>query len=232
MKGLLVFVGSLLCSAIVLGDLPYDFDWDSKNDMRGATYMCAPTGFSQGECPKVLNKCWKPPMIYFKRHKSHYHIKSYCFNASPIFSGSDGDAKNAVSYASKQVDQEVDTDAYLKAAEARIKEIATEIPAEPIAEVATSSPSELGDFFGFECSDEQCIDPNLPTGLKLCIVVTTETILGETSTSQSCTTSTVPYQEAAASHGKTDCANEVFEDGSKVETCNSFYSDDVENNTD
>ncbi len=64
----------------------FDFDWNDKNDMRGAWKMCATTGFTEGECPKVYQKCWQPPMIYKKKKK----IRTYCKD-SPSFSVSDSD---------------------------------------------------------------------------------------------------------------------------------------------
>ena len=70
---------------IFAGDRPYEFEWDSKNDMRAAWFMCATTGFSQGECPKVHRKCWQPPLIYFVKHRSHYHVKTECKKPS-VFS--------------------------------------------------------------------------------------------------------------------------------------------------
>ncbi len=62
-------------------DNPYEFDWNSRNDMRGAWYLCSPTGFSAGDCPKVLEKCWQAPMIYFKRRKHKFTVATYCVDA-------------------------------------------------------------------------------------------------------------------------------------------------------
>ncbi|CAM5364114.1 hypothetical protein [Pseudomonas aeruginosa] len=64
----------------------FDFDWNDKNDMRGAWKMCATTGFTEGDCPKVYQKCWEPPMIYKKKKK----IRTYCKD-SPSFGVSDSD---------------------------------------------------------------------------------------------------------------------------------------------
>lgn len=59
----------------------YDFDWFSKNDMRAAYRMCATQGFKGGDCPKVLVRCWRRPMIY----RRHGRWKSYC-TGTPDFS--------------------------------------------------------------------------------------------------------------------------------------------------
>ena len=76
----------LLVSGVAEAGSAYDFDYKDKNHMRGAYTMCATTGFTQGDCPKVLEKCWKPPMIYKKKHK----IKTYC-TGTPSFSTSQED---------------------------------------------------------------------------------------------------------------------------------------------
>lgn len=73
----------------------YDFDWDSRNDMRGAWLMCATTGFTYGKCPKVFIKCWKPPMIYITKTGK---IKTHCIKA-PKFSVSKSTAKRQINEA-------------------------------------------------------------------------------------------------------------------------------------
>lgn len=37
--------------------------------------MCATKGFTPGKCPKVLTRCWLPPMIYYTPSG---HIRSHC----------------------------------------------------------------------------------------------------------------------------------------------------------
>jgi len=62
MKAILI-TGALLCLSASVSASEFDFDYDDKNDMRGAYFMCSTTGFTQGDCPKVYQKCWLPPMI-------------------------------------------------------------------------------------------------------------------------------------------------------------------------
>ena len=50
--------------------------------MRAAFWMCATTGFTKGKCPKVLTKCWLPPMIYYTPEGQ---VRSHCTKA-PKFS--------------------------------------------------------------------------------------------------------------------------------------------------
>mgnify|MGYP003617744541 FL=1 len=85
MKAILI-TGALLCLSASVSASEFDFDYNDKNDMRGAYFMCSTTGFTQGDCPKVYQKCWLPPMIYRKKHKT----KTYCVDA-PNFSVSDSD---------------------------------------------------------------------------------------------------------------------------------------------
>lgn len=86
MKAILI-TGALLCLSASVSASEFDFDYNDKNDMRGAYFMCSTTGFTQGDCPKVYQKCWLPPMIYRKKHKT----KTYCVDA-PNFSVSDSDS--------------------------------------------------------------------------------------------------------------------------------------------
>lgn len=65
---------AVVFSGAVMGS-EFDFDWNDKNDMRGAWEMCETTGFTGGECPKVYQKCWQPPMIYRKKHKTRTYCK-------------------------------------------------------------------------------------------------------------------------------------------------------------
>ena len=81
----LILIG-LLFSGVAVAGSEFDFDYNDKNDMRGAYQMCATTGFTQGDCPKVQMKCWQPPMIYRKRGKT----KTYCVDA-PKFGVSESD---------------------------------------------------------------------------------------------------------------------------------------------
>lgn len=85
MKAILI-TGALLCISASVSASEFDFDYNNKNDMRGAYFMCSTTGFTQGDCPKVYQKCWLPPMIYRKKRKT----KTYCVDA-PSFSVSDSD---------------------------------------------------------------------------------------------------------------------------------------------
>ena len=80
-----IFAGFLVSSAAVAGS-EFDFDWNDKNDMRGAWEMCETTGFTEGGCPTVYTKCWQPPMIYKKKKK----IRTYCKD-DPKFSVSESD---------------------------------------------------------------------------------------------------------------------------------------------
>ncbi len=82
---------ALLFSSSAFAGSEFDFDWNDKNDMRGAWMMCSTTGFTEGDCPKVYTKCWKPPMIYRKKKK----IKTYCVDA-PNFSVSDSDVERYI----------------------------------------------------------------------------------------------------------------------------------------
>lgn len=75
----------------------FDFDYNDKNDMRGAWKMCATTGFTQGDCPKVYQKCWQPPMIYRKKRKT----KTYCVD-EPGFSVSEDDKNRYLDEGSKR----------------------------------------------------------------------------------------------------------------------------------
>jgi len=55
--------------------------------------------FTPGKCPKVLRKCWLPPMIYLKRHNLHYHVKSHCLKM-PDFTVSHSDVDRALQHSS------------------------------------------------------------------------------------------------------------------------------------
>ena len=66
---------AVVFSGVAVAGSEFDFDWNDKNDMRGAWEMCETTGFTGGECPKVYQKCWQPPMIYRKHHKTRTHCK-------------------------------------------------------------------------------------------------------------------------------------------------------------
>lgn len=82
---LLIFVFIVAFIPVALAGSPYDFDDRDRNHMRGAFMMCATTGFISGDCPSVLKKCWQPPMIYWVKHRHHYHIKSFCVDAPDFF---------------------------------------------------------------------------------------------------------------------------------------------------
>ncbi len=92
----LILIGMLFSGVAVAGS-EYDFDYDDKNDMRGAYQACATTGFTQGDCPKVKVKCWQPPMIYRKKHKT----KTYCVDA-PNFTSNESDKDRALDEGSKR----------------------------------------------------------------------------------------------------------------------------------
>ena len=97
----MVIVGALLLGISVSASAgEFDFDWKEKNDMRGAYTMCATTGFTQGDCPKVYQKCWLPPMIYRKKHKT----KTYCVDA-PNFTSSEDDKNRALDEGSKRAQE-------------------------------------------------------------------------------------------------------------------------------
>lgn len=97
MKRLLI-IGLLICSGAFASE--FDFDYGDKNDMRGAWKMCATTGFTEGDCPKVYQKCWQPPMIYRKKHKT----KTYCVD-DPIFSTSEDDKNRYLEEGSKRAQE-------------------------------------------------------------------------------------------------------------------------------
>ena len=91
---------STLCSALAMTTLanPYKFDWDERKDMQSAWLMCATTGFVLGECPKVFAQCWKPPLIYLKRHRAHFHVKTHCVKL-PSWQTSDTEIQKVIEYA-------------------------------------------------------------------------------------------------------------------------------------
>ena len=74
---------------------PYSFSYKNKNDMRGAWLMCATTGFTEGDCPKVFERCWVPPMIYLKRSGLKVRVKSHCTKL-PNFVWNDSDTDQAL----------------------------------------------------------------------------------------------------------------------------------------
>lgn len=97
MKLIPVFGLLLSCVSVSANSSEFDFNWNDKNDMRGAYTMCATTGFTQGDCPKVYQKCWQPPMIYRKKHK----VKTYCVDA-PNFTSNEDDKNRALDEGSKR----------------------------------------------------------------------------------------------------------------------------------
>lgn len=99
MKAILI-TGALLCLSASVSASEFDFDYNDKNDMRGAYFMCLTTGFTQGDCPKVYQKCWLPPMIYRKKHKT----KTYCVDA-PNFSVSDSDKDRYLDEGAKRAEK-------------------------------------------------------------------------------------------------------------------------------
>jgi len=231
----LILVCLAFAAPAVLADSPFEFDYDSKNDMRGASFMCATTGFTEGECPTVLKKCWKPPMIYFKRHKSHYHVKSYCFSASAVFSGEESDGHEAIVYASNLNDEDDENmgDVLDNLGEA-VAFVGPQTKASKVSE--TKQPKNTNDalfsqYSGFSCLGFECLDLNLPTEIESCLVVTVTDINGDKMSSETCGMSIVPYGEAAQAHGTYDCSVEKIEENS-VETCNSFFSVAVAENVD
>jgi hypothetical protein len=80
-----------LSSALHAGE--YDFNWKSTQHMQGAWMLCATTGFTQGECPKVLRKCFLPPLIRCRRGK----CKTRCVG-TPSFSVSESDVQKALAH--------------------------------------------------------------------------------------------------------------------------------------
>ena len=111
MKAILI-TGALLCLSASVSASEFDFDYNDKNDMRGAYFMCSTTGFTQGDCPKVYQKCWLPPMIYRKKHRT----KTYCVDA-PNFS---------VSVSDSDSDSDSDKDRYLDEGAKRAEKITGE----------------------------------------------------------------------------------------------------------
>lgn len=95
MKAILL-LGVLSCVSVSVSASEFDFDYDDKNDMRGAFKMCATTGFTQGDCPKVYQKCWMPPMTYRKNHKT----KTYCVD-EPNFTSTEDDKNKALEEANR-----------------------------------------------------------------------------------------------------------------------------------
>lgn len=72
--GLLVL--SALSGYAVAG--PFDFSDQDVNDMRGAWSMCKTQFFSGSACPEIHYRCWKPPFIFLRRHKGHFHVDTEC----------------------------------------------------------------------------------------------------------------------------------------------------------
>lgn len=95
----LILIGMLFSGVAVAGS-EFDFDYDDKNDMRGAWQACATTGFTQGDCPKVYQKCWQPPMIYRNKHKA----KTYCVDR-PNFNVSDSDKDRYLDEGAKRAEK-------------------------------------------------------------------------------------------------------------------------------
>lgn len=87
----------LVLPVIAFAGSEFDFDWDDKNDMRGAWMMCATTGFTGDGCSKVYQKCWQPPMIYRKKHKT----KTFCEDP-PDFSVSESDKNRYLDEANRR----------------------------------------------------------------------------------------------------------------------------------
>lgn len=97
MKAILI-VAALLSSVSVSASAgEFDFDWNDKNDMRGAWFMCNTTGFRGDGCPEVYKKCWLPPMTYRKSHKT----KTFCTDP-PDFTSNDDDKNRALDEGSKR----------------------------------------------------------------------------------------------------------------------------------
>ena len=96
-KGILISFALTTSISIHANANEYSFDWDDKNDMRGAWMMCATKGFSGSECRKVFRKCWRPPLIYKRKRK----IKTHC-TKPPSFSTSESDVTRASQYAEQQ----------------------------------------------------------------------------------------------------------------------------------
>jgi hypothetical protein len=89
---------ALVCcflSTTVIASSEYDFDYGDKNKMRGAWTACATTGFTEGDCPTVYEKCWQSPMTH------HHGDKTYCTDP-PDFSVSDDDKNRYLEEASKR----------------------------------------------------------------------------------------------------------------------------------
>ncbi len=106
MKWIILTTALLTCNLIQASE--YDFDWKGRNDMRGAWMMCATTGFTLGECPSVLAKCWLPPMIYLKCRRGKCKTKTHCVKL-PNFGVSQDEIGKSLEYARQQVGLTVDS---------------------------------------------------------------------------------------------------------------------------
>ncbi|MBL0319158.1 MAG: hypothetical protein IPP74_07705 [Alphaproteobacteria bacterium] len=99
----LFFLFTVIIPHAGIADNPYEFDWDSRNDMRGAWVLCSSSGFVGGNCPQILEKCWQAPMIYFiKLKKNRYKVATYCVDAAH-FSITVDDVNSALTEAKRRV---------------------------------------------------------------------------------------------------------------------------------
>jgi hypothetical protein len=89
----------LLLSFQTKADDPYTFDWRNSKDMRGAFWICGIVAFIPGDCPKVLTKCWLPPLTKLKFPSG---ITSKCLGI-PDFSSDKGDIEAGIARASSAV---------------------------------------------------------------------------------------------------------------------------------
>ena len=90
----LIFISFLLpMRVLAAGD--FNFDWDDKNDMRGAWLMCATTAFIGGDCPKVLIKCWQPPLLYIDCDGGGCSTKTECMKP-PVFNWAPTDLNDVI----------------------------------------------------------------------------------------------------------------------------------------
>lgn len=101
MKNVVSGVVLMCCTLSMTAQAEYDFNPSNRNHMRGAWLMCASRGFEGSDCQRVFAQCHRPPMIYLRRHRDHYHTTSHCVKA-PDFSVEEGDVDRALGEATSE----------------------------------------------------------------------------------------------------------------------------------
>lgn len=84
---------ALLSSQSLAGT--YDFDYSDEENMRGAYYICLPSGFLLGDCDKVFEKCWQPPLLKIEFGTFGIKVTSVCLEL-PKLSVSDSEIHSAI----------------------------------------------------------------------------------------------------------------------------------------